>query len=1278
MSAITASGSYHAFDDPSMPASQSSSPSSPTFFPYQQTLPPYSAINPNSSIRTVPSSSRPGTPTSVDGSGLLDPPHGVTFPDFIRTWSDTHVSRWLADIKCERHATTFRINDIRGDVLLEMDHSTLKEMGVASIGDRLRIVNAVKTLRQKCSSRGSAGTRLRMSMIASSADGDTSFKYAGADSSSPSRASIRREHPRPAPLNLPSNGGRGDLPRLIRDPTPPSDPAKPIRSLPRPPGSSESPSTTSGNHTPNATGSSPRPNLPPAPPVPRGQPPLPPNLNRNNSRNLYPATSLLGGRKTPTQIEVPSYVNQPLPPAPQTVQTPVTATWGGYGLPTDPRPGNLGGGKTPTQNRSMSPLQNVPGRGSSLTQTPAAQHGRNTSLPGANLANPLQTPSRAGNAPSGNHPYASSQNQALPVPQHLTNALSPVAESFMSQSSSLSSTPSSQTLPAYTVGRGPFNRPHTPSHGAQPSLDDLRRRLVKFTLPDEGHSCTINVADCAGGIEVLEKALKKFGKLGSRRSDSESILDNVTTDGGGLSVDGWGVFLDWGLGPDSTTSLTEAELLAVCHAPPDDPARERGLTLRRTGKSKRSKFLPGIFGESPPVPGQAGSPTSPLFVGPKLSTGEEDQDGNLLSPNRATSFAAAQAQTAPNTKRASSISILSGLGVRDPEKALEPPSPSKKSSPPPAPTPAKKVPSKLRNFFGQRPPSELITNHLPEYFPFTEKKVLERTARNSMMRANGLLGFSKRDSAMSFAAPSHPRFSVSTLPNQSRRSFSPSRASVSSMPPPVPEKPSAYLSTETLAVADQPPRVSLSTDDGHSVELKGEDSEDESVPRWGTKPHLLPPVTFPSESLVDSMEVLTSSGATPKPARPVSRRTSGMSHMSKRMSYITELRSRRDVSDTASMVTVDEITAEVESRREGSADISDDWTEVESDDEDTRTDVPSELDEHSEDDYEDDTDEDETEEEEDDEESVEEGMLSEEDETGKAMTSNGLRRIKWIKGALIGAGSFGKVYLGMDSGSGLLMAVKQVELPKGTAPNEERKKSMLTALEREIELLKTLQHENIVQYLDSSTDDEFLNIFLEYVPGGSVTALLRNYGAFEEPLVKNFVRQILQGLNYLHEREIVHRDIKGANILVDNKGGIKISDFGISKKVEDNLLGGNRAHRPSLQGSVFWMAPEVVKQTAHTVKADIWSVGCLIVEMLTGEHPYPLLTQMQAIFKIGSSAKPTIPPDISMEAEDFLTKTFETNHEARPTAGQLLDHPWIAQKSHNANMKPTLTVEHVS
>ncbi|KAG5635960.1 hypothetical protein H0H81_009558 [Sphagnurus paluster] len=219
---------------------------------------------------------------------------------------------------------------------------------------------------------------------------------------------------------------------------------------------------------------------------------------------------------------------------------------------------------------------------------------------------------------------------------------------------------------------------------------------------------------------------------------------------------------------------------------------------------------------------------------------------------------------------------------------------------------------------------------------------------------------------------------------------------------------------------------------------------------------------------------------------------------------------------------------------------------------------------------------------------------------------------RWIKGALIGAGSFGKVYLGMDAENGLLMAVRQVELPTGSAPNQERKTSMLSALEQEVKPLKNLQHPNIVRYLYSSLDDDVLNIFLEHMPGGSVAALLRDYGAFEETLVENFVRQTLEGLHYLHERDVIHRDIKGANILVDNNGNIKISDFGMSRKVYES--------------SVFWMAPEVVKQIAHTLKADIWSVGCLVVEMLTGEHPWAQLTQMQAFFKVKKhrlQAKPT-------------------------------------------------------
>ena len=273
---------------------------------------------------------------------------------------------------------------------------------------------------------------------------------------------------------------------------------------------------------------------------------------------------------------------------------------------------------------------------------------------------------------------------------------------------------------------------------------------------------------------------------------------------------------------------------------------------------------------------------------------------------------------------------------------------------------------------------------------------------------------------------------------------------------------------------------------------------------------------------------------------------------------------------------------------------------------------------------------------------------------------------KWMKGALIGQGSFGCVYLALHAVTGELLAVKQVETPSpgANSQNDARKKSMIEALKREISLLRDLRHPNIVQYLGCGSSPEYLNIFLEYVPGGSVQTMLNSYGALPEPLVRSFVRQILNGLSYLHNRDIIHRDIKGANILVDNKGTIKISDFGISKKLEaTNILNGanNNKHRPSLQGSVFWMAPEVVKQTSYTRKADIWSLGCLVVEMMTGTHPFPDCTQLQAIFKIGGSkAAPTVPEHASAEAQLFLSQTFEIDHNKRPSADDLMLSPFLS------------------
>lgn len=148
--------------------------------------------------------------------------------------------------------------------------------------------------------------------------------------------------------------------------------------------------------------------------------------------------------------------------------------------------------------------------------------------------------------------------------------------------------------------------------------------------------------------------------------------------------------------------------------------------------------------------------------------------------------------------------------------------------------------------------------------------------------------------------------------------------------------------------------------------------------------------------------------------------------------------------------------------------------------------------------------------------------------------------IRWKKGEMLGQGAFGVVYLGLNIDTGELMAVKQMA-------TEEVSKRELSSLENEIHLLRNLRHPNIVRYIGTELNPESMSIFLEYVPGGSLKALIDKFGQLEESVAKSYTRQLLIGLEYLHRHGIAHRDIKGANCLVGNDGVIKLADFGNSK-----------------------------------------------------------------------------------------------------------------------------------
>ena len=268
------------------------------------------------------------------------------------------------------------------------------------------------------------------------------------------------------------------------------------------------------------------------------------------------------------------------------------------------------------------------------------------------------------------------------------------------------------------------------------------------------------------------------------------------------------------------------------------------------------------------------------------------------------------------------------------------------------------------------------------------------------------------------------------------------------------------------------------------------------------------------------------------------------------------------------------------------------------------------------------------------------------------------------RGEMIGKGSYGKVYLGINLTTGDFLAVKQVEVnQKAAGHDKDKMKEMVAALDQEIDTMQHLEHPNIVQYLGCERKEYSISIFLEYISGGSVGSCLRKHGKFEESLVSSLTRQTLAGLAYLHQEGVLHRDLKADNILLDVDGSCKISDFGISKKT-DNIYGNDATN--NMQGSVFWMAPEVVRSQGqgYSAKVDIWSLGCVVLEMFAGRRPWSKEEAVGAIYKLGSlNQAPPIPEEvtstISAAALAFMLDCFTVDASERPTADTLLkQHPF--------------------
>ncbi|GET00056.1 cytokinesis protein sepH [Rhizophagus clarus] len=227
-------------------------------------------------------------------------------------------------------------------------------------------------------------------------------------------------------------------------------------------------------------------------------------------------------------------------------------------------------------------------------------------------------------------------------------------------------------------------------------------------------------------------------------------------------------------------------------------------------------------------------------------------------------------------------------------------------------------------------------------------------------------------------------------------------------------------------------------------------------------------------------------------------------------------------------------------------------------------------------------------------------------------------------GDCIGKGAFGSVYRALNWETGEVVAVKQVKI--NNIP-----KSELNFIMTEIDLLKNLNHQNIVQYKGRHKETEYLYIILEYCENGSLHNICKKFGKFPENLVAIYISQVLEGLLYLHDQGVIHRDIKGANILT-------------TKEV----------------GSPYWMAPEIIELSGATTSSDIWSVGCVVIELIEGQPPYYNLDPMPALFRIVQDEHPPLPESASPVVKDFLMQCFQKDGNLRISAKKLLKHPWIA------------------
>lgn len=252
---------------------------------------------------------------------------------------------------------------------------------------------------------------------------------------------------------------------------------------------------------------------------------------------------------------------------------------------------------------------------------------------------------------------------------------------------------------------------------------------------------------------------------------------------------------------------------------------------------------------------------------------------------------------------------------------------------------------------------------------------------------------------------------------------------------------------------------------------------------------------------------------------------------------------------------------------------------------------------------------------------------------------------RFAKEDAIGEGSYGKVYKGRDLETGVVVAIKVIEL--------EGLDDDLEGIMQELKILSQCRCEYVTSYFGSFLHGSQLWIIMEYMDGGSVADVLRIFGGIKESYILSIVYQVLHAVQYLHGKGIIHRDIKAANVLLSRNGEVKLADFGITGQISRTVQ-----KRKTMIGSPFWMAPEVIEQASkgYDEKADIWSLGITLIEMANGLPPNAAEHPLRALMLIPKQDAPELSGDFSENLKKLVQCCLQKDFKFRPSAEELLNH----------------------